>query len=701
MTTHPYRPFEPTTPPKSSYSILNKTKSMHLPVSHLPYDILPPPPYQSGSSDDASSGRYSDSSYRSPVKRHLSWNNIVDADDIIKQKVQMHPGNIGIYTVTGAGVNLNPYGSTTVGQTSWTTMPVHSDGGSLAGSQISVNTKHNPNIRPPQHTPGPVMAGSRPPSEALHPIGGSTLIEGGGKSPTPKKNRMQDLRNCWAKPSSKFCCLAILVLLIGAIIGTVVLTQVLALPTQLSWSWLPPPIERKNSDTPNRFRMQVAKEQVRIEQTGAPPFTSSYVSVLDFKTNKIAIMDNSVRNSGEMICFLMNLDLSDIRSVEQFQRAARIGATKEVQTNGWKETWTLIATPISNPMVSSQAFQPELAECRGAKWVELSRTGGNQKNFRCAECTDFCLPHYAIEHDNIRGEHYLNIKQRDCFYFFVPQWKGFAAAQQFNTAQSQQNQQRTLNNQGQFGQQPGQFGQQPGQFGQNPFPNNQNQFNNGQNGGGGGGFQSGINQIGQGIGQIGQAIGQNPTAQRVGNALESQWIQVQKVPGQIANFSAEAASDFRSNVDQWGQALFGSNNNNPQNQQNPPSPSQIFSQNPNNPGNIQNPGQSTFNNPTQNQIPFTARNIDSNPSSFNNPGFGSNIPNPNVNQQQFGQQLHEPGTAFNQPPLTTNQGVAKWNPRTGWQPEGQQNFGQDVNSQNNQQQPNQFGTSNWMSSAQG
>lgn len=95
---------------------------------------------------------------------------------------------------------------------------------------------------------------------------------------------MQDIRNCWAKPSCKVCCLAILILLIAAIVVAVVLTQVLALPVTLNWDWTAPEILRRGDGTPNQFRMQVADQQVRIEHQGATPFRSNYVSIIDFRT---------------------------------------------------------------------------------------------------------------------------------------------------------------------------------------------------------------------------------------------------------------------------------------------------------------------------------------------------------------------------------------------------------------------------------
>lgn len=51
------------------------------------------------------------------------------------------------------------------------------------------------------------------------------------------------------------------------------------------------------------------------------PFKSNYVSVIDFRTNRVAIVDSALKQGGKnMICFVMDLDRANIRSIEDFQR---------------------------------------------------------------------------------------------------------------------------------------------------------------------------------------------------------------------------------------------------------------------------------------------------------------------------------------------------------------------------------------------
>jgi hypothetical protein len=60
-----------------------------------------------------------------------------------------------------------------------------------------------------------------------------------------------------------------------------------------------------------------------MELHGTMPFKSNYVSVLDFRTNRVAIVDSALKTGGRnMICFVMDLDRAGIKSIEDFQRAA-------------------------------------------------------------------------------------------------------------------------------------------------------------------------------------------------------------------------------------------------------------------------------------------------------------------------------------------------------------------------------------------
>ncbi|PIO63768.1 hypothetical protein TELCIR_14622, partial [Teladorsagia circumcincta] len=99
---------------------------------------------------------------------------------------------------------------------------------------------------------------------------------------------------------------------------------------------------------------------------------------------------------------------------------------KDSQTKGWDESWQYLPAPM---VVNGQKiFDPPIPECEGARWVQLDYVANNQKNRKCSDCYDFCLPDYGIERDVVRGEEFLNIVKRVCFYLFVPEWRTYAQA---------------------------------------------------------------------------------------------------------------------------------------------------------------------------------------------------------------------------------------------------------------------------------
>lgn len=100
----------------------------------------------------------------------------------------------------------------------------------------------------------------------------------------PKRNRMEELRNCWSKPLSKVCCLITTLLVLGGLILLFVLTEALLLPNHLRFSWLAPDLFRSGQDAPNLIQMDVNNDQVRLELSGNMPFRGNYISIIDFKT---------------------------------------------------------------------------------------------------------------------------------------------------------------------------------------------------------------------------------------------------------------------------------------------------------------------------------------------------------------------------------------------------------------------------------
>lgn len=130
------------------------------------------------------------------------------------------------------------------------------------------------------------------------------------------------------------------------------------------------------------------------------------------------------QNRYMLVCFVLDLDRQNIGDLDELLKAAKAGANKLNQLHGWEQNWQFIGIPLNQPPL----FQPEIGECRGARWVQLSKTSGDQKSQKCSECFDFCLPDWGIQKDVVRDENYLNILRQICFSLFVPEWRPFAQA---------------------------------------------------------------------------------------------------------------------------------------------------------------------------------------------------------------------------------------------------------------------------------
>ncbi|VDO32529.1 unnamed protein product [Haemonchus placei] len=165
--------------------------------------------------------------------------------------------------------------------------------------------------------------------------------------------------------------------------------------------------------------------KIRLHMLGAMPFKGNYISYYDFKTNRVAVIDETLKSNSKM-CFVMPLDRSNLRDADTMRRAAGRASHKTSQTQGWEESWQYLPAPMT--MNAQQLFNPPIAECEGARWIQLDYVGSNQKNRKCSDCYDFCLPDYGIERDVVRGDELLNIVRRVCFYLFVPEWRTYAQA---------------------------------------------------------------------------------------------------------------------------------------------------------------------------------------------------------------------------------------------------------------------------------
>ncbi|CAK5008457.1 unnamed protein product [Meloidogyne enterolobii] len=253
-----------------------------------------------------------------------------------------------------------------------------------------------------------------------------------------KRNRMQELREFWNNKSScRIFCLAILLLIIIALIVAGLVSSHLSLPKHFEFIWITPEQSRFGTDqliTSIHGRLDVGKlgKQARLELTGTPPFRSNFVSILDFKTNRVAIMDMSLRSGNSqqqkqqnrymLVCFVVDLDRQNIGDLDELLKSAKVGANRLNQLHGWEQNWQFTGIPLSQPPL----FEPEIGECKDARWVHLSKINGDQKNQKCSECFDFCLPDWGIQKDVVRDENYLNILRQICFSLFIPEWRPFA-----------------------------------------------------------------------------------------------------------------------------------------------------------------------------------------------------------------------------------------------------------------------------------
>lgn len=136
---------------------------------------------------------------------------------------------------------------------------------------------------------------------------------------------------------------------------------------------------------------------------------------------------------------------------------------------------------------------------------------------KCTDCYDFCLPEYGIERDYIRDESFLNIVRRDCFYMFVPEWRGFAQGysnQQQNNRETFEEYYQKKNN--------------------SPF-NQQSAWQQQQNTMGGS-IGQGINRVVGQLENVASSIVNNPggalqkAGSQIGDQLESRWISLQTAP---------------------------------------------------------------------------------------------------------------------------------------------------------------------------
>ncbi|GMS78932.1 hypothetical protein PENTCL1PPCAC_1107 [Pristionchus entomophagus] len=268
--------------------------------------------------------------------------------------------------------------------------------------------------------------GSYPPSESMAPVQQLQPLDARPEVPAPpKRNRLQEMRSwcCRPKITIFFFC-ALLLLIIGAIIAIVV-TQALAFPKSLQMMWQAPAAYRGGQTAASHVDMNgETPDRVRFQLKGAMPFKGNFVVYYDFKSGKSVVIDESLKKDGtQLACFVLPIDTANTPNYDDMLKAAARAKSRIGQPEGWDEEWTYAPAPMDSAAAKA-AFSPPIPECDKARWILLQKAAGDQRNQKCNECHDFCLPEFGIQGTPTEG--YLNIIHRDCFNLFVPEWRTYA-----------------------------------------------------------------------------------------------------------------------------------------------------------------------------------------------------------------------------------------------------------------------------------
>ncbi|KAF1764996.1 hypothetical protein GCK72_004947 [Caenorhabditis remanei] len=246
----------------------------------------------------------------------------------------------------------------------------------------------------------------------------------------PKRNRMQELKNFCQGKKVAGCGLCLLVVLIVAIVIIIILSQVLPTPKTANFTWIAPPALTNGQNSSSRIDMKTEKGgRIRFQITGSPPIKGNYINYYDFDKNQVVVIDQSLNANGKnLYCFIVPLDRSSMPNAGDVRKAAKSSVLRHQQEDGWQQVWSWIPSPLQQTNAAQSMFSPPIPECNGSRIVQLQPTS-DQRNRRCTDCYDFCLPQYGIMRNaSDNDKEYLNIKQQDCFYLFVPEWRTYAQA---------------------------------------------------------------------------------------------------------------------------------------------------------------------------------------------------------------------------------------------------------------------------------
>uniref|UniRef100_A0A158P8T6 BRICHOS domain-containing protein n=1 Tax=Angiostrongylus cantonensis TaxID=6313 RepID=A0A158P8T6_ANGCA len=302
----------------------------------------PPPAYRSVSGSVTETDTWSDYSASSGLgKRRASWTNLVESDENLnKHKLNCYPKVRQINSAHPLPLKLAPPAP--------------------AGTLVPASATQS---RAQSVATAPVA----PPATSSHPF--------------LKRNRLQEWKAACSRPCCSICLLLLALAIIAGIISAIVLTQVLKPPKTAQMSWLAPEMYRNGQNAPVRIEMKTDDDRIRLQMQGAIPFKGNYISYYDFKTNRVAVIDETLKGNGKSsTCFLLPLDLSNLRDADTMRYAIGNAARRSSQTQGWAESWQYLPSPL--PMGTLQMFNPPIPECEGARWIQLEYVGNNQKSRR-------------------------------------------------------------------------------------------------------------------------------------------------------------------------------------------------------------------------------------------------------------------------------------------------------------------------------
>lgn len=378
-----------------------------------------------------------------------SYDNIDQANNtnLSRQTSLSHLSN-GSYTVNPSGIVTthvnNNYNNNTKNSSTPIAKPQQTLYSPYPTTSIASTTIHNPQREVKIKTPS-ILTDEKDRSKSTRSTHSSShqLSSNHSKnsretltSNPGKRNRLQECLG-FIRRNQRCLCGTFCMFILIAIILTVVLCAVLIpqYQTKFNFSWSPP-ASVKTSGIVEATHIQLtiddSNDQARFDMTGHVPFKGNYVSVYDFKTKKVIIYDPSLKNGTKTLyCFVMSYGSDKLKDISELRKASHNSQSLSSQTTGWEEQWHYLPQNVNNVLQLSYV-NPGIPECNGARLVELKSVGTNQKNLKCTDCFDFCFPEYGIENDLIKSQSKLNIINRICFYFFVPEWQSFAQGYNMN-----------------------------------------------------------------------------------------------------------------------------------------------------------------------------------------------------------------------------------------------------------------------------